>query len=197
MIYLVRHGESEWNVARLTQGQTAHPRLTELGKQQAIAATKALIADAASNSIDEVVSSDLGRAVETAEVIAAAAGCVVRTDPRLREQSLGSFEGLGYEATLAASSELDWSDPELRVGGGETLREVSRRMTQALAELAATGKAVVVVSHGDAIRIALSAPSGQSAADGVWLEVPNGSVCCLEEPADVRWLPVNLPLTSR
>lgn len=197
MIYLVRHGESEWNAARRTQGQTSHPRLTNLGEQQASAAARALLTDLASNSIAEVVSSDLVRAVETAEIIAAAAGCVVRTDPRLREQSLGTFEGLGYDATFAAGAALDWSDPDLRVGGGETVREVSLRIGEVLSDLAATGRTVVAVGHGDAIRLALTEYAGGSAGDPVWLEVPNGSVCCLDGSAAVRWLPVDLPLTAR
>lgn len=172
VIYLVRHGESEWNVARRTQGQTVHPRLTDLGKAQARAATRALLTDLGGASVAHVVSSDLVRAVETAQIIAAASDCVVLTDERLREQSLGTFEGLGYDEMLAAASGLDWADPALRVGGGEATGEVSQRMTEVLDELAVGGAAVVVVSHGDAIRAALTARAGRSPYDPVRHEVP-------------------------
>jgi probable phosphoglycerate mutase len=197
VIYLVRHGQSEWNVARLTQGQTAHPRLTELGRAQVAAATRALLTDLGHTPVVQVVTSDLVRAVESAEIIAMATGAAVRTDPRLREQSLGRFEGLGYEEAFAAGSALDWSDPDQRVGGGESLREVSERMTGVLAELSADGAVVVAVSHGDAIRAALAARAGHGPGDAVWVEVPNGSVACLDDSSEVRWLPTALPVSSR
>ena len=46
MIYLVRHGQSEWNLLRRTQGQIPHPQLTDLGRRQASAAAQAIRADA-------------------------------------------------------------------------------------------------------------------------------------------------------
>ena len=160
MIYLVRHGESEWNVAQRTQGQTRLPQLTEHGRAQAQAAARALLADIGSTPVSCVVSSDLVRAVQTAEIVAGVLGTRLCVDARLREQSLGSFEGLSYAESFAAGSAFDWSDPDLRVGGGESLREMATRMTTALSdfadELITTG-AIVVVSHGDAIRAALLA----------------------------------------
>jgi len=70
--YLVRHGQSEWNLRRLTQGQTVHPPLTQLGRDQARRAA-ALIADDLSAfglPVTRIVSSDLVRAVQTAEALA-------------------------------------------------------------------------------------------------------------------------------
>ena len=198
MIYLVRHGESAWNIAQRTQGQTPHPRLTEHGRAQAQAAARALLADIRNTPVSCVMSSDLVRAVQTAEIIAAVLGARMCVDARLREQSLGSFEGLSYAESFAAGSALDWSDPDLRVGGGESLREMATRMTTALSdfadELISMG-AVVVVSHADAIRALLAAREGALPGAGVWVDVPNGSIVVLDGTNGARWLAVDLPST--
>jgi broad specificity phosphatase PhoE len=201
VIYLVRHGESEWNVAQRTQGQTRHPQLTEHGRAQAQAAARALLADIGSTPVSCVVSSDLVRAVQTAEIVAGVLGTRMCVDARLREQSLGSFEGLSYAESFAAGSAFDWSDPDLRVGGGESLREMATRMTTALSdfadELITTG-AIVVVSHGDAIRAALlAARVGALPGAGTWVDVPNGSVAVLDGTNGARWLAVDLPVNGR
>ena len=188
-VYLVRHGQSEWNVLRLTQGQTAHPRLTDLGRQQAHTSA-ALISDAlGAGDVAEVrvLSSDLVRALETAEVIAEALGAEVVTDPRLREQHLGDLEGRSYEETWAAAEEHDWSDPALPIAGGESLLAVRERMVACLQELD-PDVCHVVVSHGDAIRTALSHVKGEAAHRAEWVDVPNGSVACLG--SEIVWLGV-------
>ena len=200
MIYLLRHGESEWNVEQRTQGQTRHPRLTERGRAQAQAAARALLTDIGSTPVSCVVSSDLVRAVQTAEIVAGALSARMCVDTRLREQSLGSFEGLSYAESFAAGSAFDWSDPDLRVGGGESLREMATRMTTALSdfadELNTTG-AIVVVSHGDAIRALLAGRVGALPGAGTWVDVPNGSVAVLDGTNGARWLAVDLPVNGR
>jgi len=195
VIYLVRHGESEWNVVRRTQGQSPHPRLTDTGRAQARTAARAMLADIGPAAVEEIVSSDLVRATQTAELIAKMLGAPVRVDPRLREQSLGTLEGLSYDESYAAASALDWSDPEMRPGGGESVREVAARMSAALGVLP-PDVITVVVSHGDAIRTALLAHTGQQLGTA-WLEVPNGSVAVLDGSAPVRWLPVDAPVSPR
>jgi broad specificity phosphatase PhoE len=200
VIYLVRHGESEWNVAQRTQGQTRHPRLTEHGRAQAQAAARTLLADIGSTPVSCVVSSDLVRAVQTAEIIAGVLGSRRCVDARLREQSLGSFEGLSYAESFAAGSAFDWSDPDLRVGGGESLREMATRMTTALSDVAdelINSGAIVVVSHGDAIRALLAARVGALPGAGTWVDVPNGSVAVLDGTNGARWLAVDLPVNGR
>lgn len=172
-VYLVRHGQSEWNVLRLTQGQTHHPRLTDLGRQQAARAAELIAADAPTRS-PRVVSSDLARATETAEIIGARLGADVTHDERLREQHLGALEGRGYDETWAVAEDHDWSDPALPVAGGESLLDVHRRMTAALAEHAAVP--AVLVSHGDAIRVAVAHLAGHAPHEAPWVDVPNGAV---------------------
>jgi probable phosphoglycerate mutase len=176
-LYLVRHGESEWNLRRLTQGQTAYPKLTKQGAEQAMSAAAVLTAELARGATrrHRLVSSDLVRAVETAQIIGARLGAEVELDPRLREQGLGRLEGRGYEETWAAAEEHDWSDPTLPVGGGESVAELHARIGSALDEVT-PDSSTVLVSHGDALRAALTHVSGVQPGSAPWVEVPNGAV---------------------
>lgn len=192
MIYLVRHGQSEWNVLRLTQGQTAHPRLTDLGRGQALAAAAAIRADLDGCPAQRILSSDLARAVETAELIAGAVPAPISLDRRLREQALGIFEGIDYDETFRAAAALDWSDPDLRVGGGESVRQVADRTAAALSRID-PGAVTVAVSHGDTIRAIVGWAAGHEPGRAPWVDVPNGSVAVLEPGREVRWLEVDQP----
>ncbi len=176
-LYLVRHGQSEWNVRRLTQGQTAHPPLTDLGRAQAVEASGLLAEDLAAHGLrlGSILSSDLVRAVETAEVLAERFGVPVGIEPRLREQHLGWLQGRGYDETWAAADEHDWSKPALPVAGGESWVDVRDRMAAVMAEVDRR-QVVVLVSHGDAIRAAVAHVSGVAAGEAPWVEVPNGAV---------------------
>jgi 2,3-bisphosphoglycerate-dependent phosphoglycerate mutase len=187
MIYLVRHGQSEWNVLQLTQGQSPHPRLTPLGRRQAAAAAVAIRADLDDRRVAAIVSSDLARAVETAGILADTLAAPVRLDRRLREQALGELEGVGYDQTFAAAASLDLTDPDLRLGGGESAREVSARVADAFAHLDGGGISVVV-SHGDTMRSALGLIAGFAPGAAPWVEVPNGGVVVIEGDRPVRWL---------
>src|SRR5438270_568628 len=88
-LFLVRHGEAESN-ASLRFGGWSAAALTERGVRQALAAARALAARAPT----AIVSSDLARAHQTALPIAAATGLPIALDPRLRERSVGVFDGL-------------------------------------------------------------------------------------------------------
>lgn len=187
--YLVRHGESEWNEQRITQGQTPHPRLTALGREQAAAAAALIAADLAARRspaagpsagvvegvVELVVSSDLRRAAETAQVIADRLGVGVESDPRLREQALGRLEGLGYDETWAAAESHDWTDPTIPVAGGESVAHLTARIAGAL-ENHLSGGLRVLVTHGDAIRAALAHLDGPHCRAPAWIPVPNGAV---------------------
>ena len=186
-VYLVRHGQSEWNLRRLTQGQTASPRLTALGRDQAVTAADLLAADLARLGLPpaRLVTSDLVRAVETAQVVGERLGLVVEPDARLREQALGVLEGRPYEESWAWAEQHDWTDPELPVPGGESPADVRRRLASFLADCDA-GTPTIAVSHGDAIRAAVAHLRGESWADAPWVEVPNGSVARWD--GEVGWL---------
>ena len=87
-LFLVRHGETVDNARQIMQGQT-QGELNERGKEQARQVARRL----ADETLDAVVSSDLQRAVQTAEIIAAPHGLTVMTTPLLRERDWGSFTG--------------------------------------------------------------------------------------------------------
>lgn len=180
-VYFVRHGQSQWNIAERTQGQTPHPPLTVLGHEQARRAAALITSDLQAREIvaDQVISSDLRRAEQTATVIAEHFDLPVRLDPRLREQHLGWLEGKSYQDTWAAAAEFDWDDPEAPIAGGESLLAVSRRMAELVAELD-PALVSILVSHGDAIRAVIGHLEGVSPLEAPWVEVPNGSVACYD-----------------
>jgi probable phosphoglycerate mutase len=146
-LYLVRHGETEWNRQRRIQGLTDIP-LNDTGREQARVTGMLLTR----RPITRVVASPLGRARETAEIITAQLGL---GDPELRdafvERNYGAAEGLDFH-------EIDvLYPPGVEVPGRESREEVAARVIPALQALAAEyrGEAIVVVSHGGAIRAAL------------------------------------------
>ncbi len=150
-LYLVRHGESESNVALRFAGQSDSP-LTERGRAQAEAVAQAL----ADVRFDRVVTSDLSRARDTALVIAARHGLEVEPWPELREIDVGGRTGVRF---AEAHDIPDWrEDLFAPVPDGEHGEEVLRRLTGAVRRLAAesAGKTVCVVSHSGAIRILAS-----------------------------------------
>ncbi|HXH79439.1 histidine phosphatase family protein [Nocardioides sp.] len=191
-VYLVRHGQSEWNLRRLTQGQTKHPALTGLGREQASRAAEAIATDLARGGLvsARLLTSDLVRATETARIIGSRIGLVPQPDARLREQHLGSLEGRSHEDSWAQAELHDWSDPELPIAGGESVGQVRRRVAAVLAEVDPRVP-TVLVSHGDAIRCAIAHLEGRSMTDAPWVEVPNGSVSRFV--GEIRWLDLQPP----
>jgi probable phosphoglycerate mutase len=159
-VYLVRHGESEWNRRGLTQGQTASPALTETGRRQARAAADHLrtqLSFGGARSV-RIVTSDLARAFETATIIAEVLPVPLAADARLRERHLGVWQGRDYASTQAWLG-LD-EEPGRAPDGGESLNDVRVRAGAALAELD-PAHTHVVVTHGEVIR-ALLTPSATS-----------------------------------
>jgi probable phosphoglycerate mutase len=150
-LVVLRHGRTPWNASGQFQGQADIP-LDARGVAQAERAAEVL----AELAPVEIVASDLSRARQTAEPLARLTGLGVRTDPRLREISVGSWEGLTIEQVLAglppaeAARYLAGEDVR-RSPTGETVAEVAARASEALAEIgarAAAGSTVVVVMHG-------------------------------------------------
>jgi probable phosphoglycerate mutase len=162
-IWLVRHGETEWNAAGRLQGLTDIP-LNETGRQQA----RALAARFASTPLAALWSSDLRRARETAAIIAGARGAAAPSiDGELRERGFGVFEGLTREQCAEHHPEAwqAWQASAASPPGGEALELVAPRMQRALERIFATLDALVgdaaappagdalVVSHGGAMRL--------------------------------------------
>lgn len=179
-ILLVRHGQSTGNVERRFGGHAEVP-LTELGCAQAERLGSAL----GPLGPTALITSDLGRARQTAEAIAAATGVAPTVDPRWRERSLGQLDGMRFSEVRAGYPEL-WKrlaarDPTLVPPGGESAADVASRLSQALAHAlsAHTGGTVVVVSHAIAIHFALATAcrlAEPAPGSGVFFHVDNASV---------------------
>ena len=146
---VVRHGETQWNVEARIQGHGDSP-LTAAGIEQAEAIARRL----AGEKFDVLVSSDLGRAAQTAQRIAVRCGLPIVTDARLRERHFGAGEGLTYDEIgvryADAFSRTRATDPDYAIPGGESRRAFHERVTAAFADLAHEheGRRVAVVSHG-------------------------------------------------
>jgi probable phosphoglycerate mutase len=174
-LLLVRHGQSEWNAAGLMQGQTAHVPLTPLGHGQARGAAREL----AGLAPGAMLSSDLRRAVQTAEHCARATGLPFTTTPALREQGYGVLEG---RPSRELWDVVDWTDPHWSAEGGESLAQLHARVAGFLAGLLARPPAAVValVTHGDTIRAAQAVAAGLGPADLPAVTPHNGTVTRLE-----------------
>jgi probable phosphoglycerate mutase len=170
-LLLVRHGQSEWNAAGRMQGQTVGVPLTELGHEQAAAAAREL----ARLGPGALVSSDLHRAVQTAQHCARATGLPLTTTPALREQGYGVLEG---RPSRELWDVVDWTDPHWSAEGGESLAQLHERVAGFLGELRRRPPADVValVTHGDTIRAAQAVAAGLG-PDRLPAETPhNGTV---------------------
>jgi uncharacterized phosphatase len=143
-LYLVRHGETDWNAQRRIQGSTDIP-LNATGRMQAQTTGELL----ARRSWDGIYASPLSRAVETASIIAALVGLgQPATIAAIVERNYGEAEGLNWE-------EIDRQFPgDTPVLGRETHGEVAARVVPALVSLAVSrpGESLIVVTHGGVIR---------------------------------------------
>jgi len=148
-LYLVRHGQTDWNVSKTIQGQTNIP-LNEKGEAQA----KELRESLEHIHFDAVFSSDLLRAKRTADILNLERQLAIETTSALRERSFGRYEGKSMNEDFNKLHELleeykshphivesQVETSELLVGRALTfIREVS---------IAYSGKTVLVVAHGD------------------------------------------------
>jgi probable phosphoglycerate mutase len=182
-LHLVRHGQTEWNRERRIQGSSDVP-LNATGLEQAVAAA----AELASVPVGAVISSDLVRARQTAEPIAARHGLSVLVEPRLRERHFGRDEGrfdVDLEREYGAERLLElWRDPDAAFPDGETIRAHHHRVSRYLDELVATPPAdhIVLVSHGGSVRRALNHLAGIAVEARVYEPIANGSVHTIQVP---------------
>ena len=158
-LILVRHGETDWNVQHLLQGASDIP-LNDSGRAQARAAAPELAQIA---TVSRIVTSDLVRASETAQIIADAMGAEVITDARWRERAYGVWEGLAEDVRESDHPEEHhrWvSGLEPHVEGYEFNVTVRDRALAAIDELVAGGGTHIVVSHGSTTRVVIGALLG-------------------------------------
>jgi 2,3-bisphosphoglycerate-dependent phosphoglycerate mutase len=177
-IIAVRHGETAWNVDARIQGQL-DIGLNDTGRWQAKRVSEAL----ATEEISAVYSSDLGRAQETAQSIAEAAGIAVVPEEGLRERSFGMFEGKTFDEIRQTWPDHahnwrkripEWEPPE----GGESLLQLRERVTRTIQSLAArhTGEQIVVVAHGGVLDTLYRVATGQDVNSPRTWELPNGAI---------------------
>ena len=149
-LLLIRHGETALNVARVLQ--PADTPLSSRGEAQAEALAKRL----ATMKVTAVVSSDLPRALRTAQAITAATGATMTTTHLLQERNFGDWRGTPYDGMAINPLTMHEAPP-----GGESLADFERRVAQAFAHVvqrqAGLGGTLAVVTHGLVIRTLLAA----------------------------------------
>jgi probable phosphoglycerate mutase len=149
LFIVIRHGETAWNAQGRIQGHLDSP-LNEEGLAQALLVGERVGAE----PFDHLYCSDLGRALQTAQPIADRTGKQPSVTDRLRERSLGIFQGLtGAECERAHPEHyrrFHARDPDHAMPGGESIRELYRRVSSFFEELATrhAGQRVVAVTHG-------------------------------------------------
>lgn len=156
-IYVVRHGETDWNKNQRFQGAT-DIKLNDMGRDQA-ANLKAFFQ---SIQIDSAYSSTLSRASETAEIALSDLKISIHKDERLREISIGEAEGLTHEEILQKYGEqslLKWRSYDERLldfsfSNGETKRQMMYRVRQVFLDIAQNSNRgnIAVFTHGMVMR---------------------------------------------
>ncbi|MBK1689964.1 histidine phosphatase family protein [Rubrivivax gelatinosus] len=145
----IRHGETDWNRQQRFQGRIDVP-LNTTGRLQA----ERLAARLAPEPVAALYASDLVRALQTAEPLARTWALATRPEPGLREQGFGILEGLDVPTIRGQHPELwaRWIErrSDFVLPGGESVRDFSARVLDAVARLAAlhAGERVAVVTHG-------------------------------------------------
>ena len=187
-LWLVRHGQTDWNIEGRYQGISDVP-LNATGRSQAQEMGRIL----ASNDINfqAIYSSHLKRAYETAIIIAHWLQLPVCVDERLREMELGDWEANLY-------AEINQKYPEkiqerltnpafTHAPGGESAVVVAERMSQAVEDIAAIhpGGDVIVVTHGMSIKT-IAAVANRDTFDRIYIDMPPHL-----EPVVVEWNPAN------
>lgn len=176
-LYLIRHGQTEWNTNGRYQGQSDIP-LTERGIEQA----KALASNfeqtyLGGKKLEAIYSSDLQRARRTAELVAEKVGLPVELEPDFRELSFGDWEGLTH-AQIAAGWEEGFKNffthPDLlKIPNGETFQQLQDRAVRGIRRIEAKHQAkgeehyAAVFCHGAVLRALLAYFLGMPLAN-VW-----------------------------
>ena len=180
-LFLVRHGETEWNRSLRYQGHRDIP-LSKEGRVQA----EKLALRLAAERLDAAYASDLIRAIDTARIISARHGLEVKPVSEIKETNFGLWEGLTYrEITEQFPEEMQgWrTNPrDTRIPGGETFSEVAERCQAGLKKIIEQnpGKNVLVAAHGGIIRIAVATALGMDLNDYWKIKQDNVSVNIIE-----------------
>ncbi|MGV1986952.1 histidine phosphatase family protein [Agrobacterium sp. 22-221-1] len=190
-IYLVRHGQTEFNAVRRWQGQVDSP-LTELGRQQAIRMGRRLAALIETDEV-HIFSSPLGRARQTCEIVAGEIGMIdgITLDPGLMEIGMGVWDGM-------TDYEIDYEYPGMRDGldryewffhapGGETFERMTSRVARSL-EIIQQRQArdAIVICHGITSRLLRGVYANLPKEEALRLDVPQDAFFHLKDGDIVR-----------
>ncbi|SFB06693.1 probable phosphoglycerate mutase [Nocardioides alpinus] len=181
-VFVARHGEADYESELLSD---AGGWLTPLGRDQA----GVLAASVSGERIARVWTSDMARAVQTGEIVAAQLGTDVIVRTGLREFGVGDAAGTTGDPDPFAETFAAWLDGDLaaRIPGGESGTEVVERYAAVLDEIADShrGESVLVISHGGVMCMALSALARNlTLSHSRDLPVPHCEVVAVEADAD-------------
>jgi probable phosphoglycerate mutase len=199
-MFVALHGQTEWNREGRVQGGLDSP-LTEHGRRQAVTAGR-ILGDQLAPGTFEMVCSPLGRTLETARIIATELGfdvSAIRTDERLKEVSLGQWEGhthaevqVRWPDSIAGSNRYNWF---FRSPDGETHDEVATRLKGWL-KAHAHRDTLVVVTHGIASRVLRGLYGGLAMEDALQLEVARDAVFRLADGRIAKLAAATGPVSS-
>ena len=148
MIYIIRHGQTDWNIEHRTQGHT-DIALNKNGIEQAELITQKI----ANLKIDNIISSDLKRAYMTAQIINKKFNKTIEEDKRLREFCFGTLEGI----TRDKITQEIWDDfnKNPKQFNAETKEEIFNRIKSFIDDIKSNNinKNTLVVTHGGPIRM--------------------------------------------
>ncbi|KAL1809898.1 hypothetical protein ACET3Z_026888 [Daucus carota] len=155
-IIVIRHGETKWNATGKIQGHL-DVGLNDNGRQQAAAVADRLSKE---SKISAIYSSDLRRALDTAEIVATSCrGLELIKDPALRERHLGDLQGIVRNEAAKINPEahkalVSRSKDQEIPGGGESINQLYQRSTSCLQRIGDKhrGERVVVITHGGVMR---------------------------------------------
>lgn len=185
-LYLVRHGQTAWNLEQRAQGHCDTP-LDEMGLQQAEQVANVL----RGLSIERVLSSDLARSADTAKAIADALGLGIELSPLLRERDFGILEGQPYEIVRSSiereAAQIGCEPFDYAPVEGESLRDVWNRIQPIVEELRACARRTVVVAHGGTIGLMLARLIDAGPESSRAFRITNASVTELYQRADGGW----------
>jgi len=181
LLYLMRHGETDWNRRGVIMGHSLVP-LNATGRQQA-----ARLAEAVRNvPFAALYASDLDRAAETARILATGRALPVQLDRRLREKDAGRFTGMSFDDVLAGwpewAAEYDREPLTTRPPEGDSFADEMDRVVAFVSEVAGRhpGQTVGLVTHGGPIRCLAAHILGISILQLHPLDLDNGSVTLVE-----------------
>jgi broad specificity phosphatase PhoE len=181
-LYLVRHGQTAWNVQSRAQGHSDIP-LDDVGRDQANRARAAL----AGVALERAISSDLLRARVTAETILEVHPTPLELDERLRERSFGAWEGEPFDVIhlMMERAVADGADPfAVRPPQGESFVDVWERLARVAEELHAEDRDTLIVTHGAACGLLMARLLGADIATARRYRFMNCGITELERGSD-------------